>query len=193
MNKKVFLILILLAGPFAVQAQEDIVKKWYSTAEMDFVFPYKVRYGYGIENRGHRVNLEENLSFGALYSINYNLFKNLSVGAVGGAQAYFSPNFTMVKIGGVIRYFFVDPNNVYVYIQDAVNLSLDKSRFEYGNNFRIGLGFPIFKMESFNINTNLFFEQNYLSLEGSEALLFSTEDPGNIYFKSIGLSLGVKF
>ncbi|MBZ9632488.1 hypothetical protein LB465_17030 [Salegentibacter sp. LM13S] len=193
-NTKLFTLTILIFICFSSFGQEnkDSSSKWYSTAEFDVIPPYEVRYGYGIENRGNRVNLEENLSLGAQYTYNYLLFKKLSIGAVGGFQLRSRPNYFIPKLGGVIRYFFVDSNNVYIYLHDAVNFSLDKSRFEYGNNFRFGLGFPLLKRPGFNINANAFFEQNYLHLDGSDPIL-NDEDPGNLFYKSVGFSLGVKF
>jgi hypothetical protein len=167
-------------------------KKWYSTIEIEGISPYGARYDYGIENRGQSVELNKDLSLGILYTFNYMIFNKLSLGIVGGFQSHFNPNFYMPKIGGTIRYFFVDQDNVYVYLHDAVNISLDKSQFDYGNNFRFGLGFPILKRETFNINTNFFFEQNYLHLDGSDPIIVD-EDPGNIYYKSLGLSIGIKF
>ncbi|SHG28569.1 hypothetical protein SAMN05444483_10816 [Salegentibacter echinorum] len=188
----VFLFLFISFNGLNAQQSVGDQKKWYSTAEIEGIIPYEARYDYGIENRGRSVDLNKDLSLGLLYTFNYMVFNKLSLGVVGGFQAHFNPNFNMPKIGGTIRYFFVDQNNVYVYLHDAVDISLDKSQFDYGNNFRFGLGFPVLKREGFNINTNLFFEQNYLSLNGSDPIIID-EDPGNIFYKSLGLSLGIKF
>lgn len=184
----------MLVAPLLCSAQSDNgIEKWYSTAEVELISPYSGTYHYGIENTGYQVKLNKDLSLGVLYSLNYNLFTKLSVGVVAGYQAHFNPDFHLPKIGAVVRYFFVDPDNVYVYLHDAHTFSFNPSRFEYGNNLRLGLGFPILKKESFNLNTNIFYEQNYVSLNKSDPLFFQNADPGDIYFYSIGVSLGVKF
>lgn len=188
----IFILLSISLNSLNAQNRVENQKKWYSTAEIEGIIPYEARYDYGIENRGQTIGLNKDLSLGILYTLNYMIFNKLSLGVVGGLQAHFNPNFNMPKIGGTIRYFFVDQNNVYVYLHDAVDISLDKSQFDYGNNFRFGLGFPVLKREGFNINTNLFFEQNYLSLNESDPIIID-EDPGNIFYKSLGISLGIKF
>jgi len=188
------IVVFVLIFTNILNAQDNIENKktWYSTIELEGISPYEARYDYGIENRGKSVDLNKDLSLGLLYTFNYMIFRKFSFGIIGGFQTHFNPSFNMPKIGGTIRYFFVDQDNVYIYLHDAVNISLDKSQFDYGNNFRVGIGFPILKRENFNINTNLFFEQNYLHLDGSDPLI-ADEDPGNIYYKSLGISLGIKF
>lgn len=191
MNKLSIIFLVFL--PFLSQGQEEIEDRWFSTIELDLVIPYEGRYDYGFENKGQTVDLKTKFSPGALYSFNYILSNKFSLGAVTGTQWHFNPDFQMVKLGGVVRYHFVDVDNVYIYLQNLANFSLNKDRFKNGNNFRFGLGFPIWKNNGSSIISNLFFEQNYLNLKGSESLLFQVEDPGNIYFKSFGISLGYKF
>lgn len=196
MKKLTFLTVLIFAliAPFLSLAQEDENQnKWYSTIELDVVSPYEGEYHFGVDRGGDSRRINTEVSFGALYSINYILFSHLSIGAVVGYQVQFNPDFHLPKIGAVIRYFFVDPENVYIYLQDAHIVSFNTSRFEYGNNFRFGIGFPVWKRESFNLNTNLFFEQNYIERDSSEPLLPINEDPGNMYFKAVGLSLGLKF
>jgi len=187
------LILLCLFPIFSNAQESETPTKWYSTADLELIIPTKARYGYSVDNRGSRIEINTKIALGAQYTINYLLFKKFSVGVVGGYEQQFKPDFSMLRFGGIIKFFFVDPENVYVYLQEAGNVSLDKSQFKGGNNIRLGLGFPILKRESFNINTNVFLEQNYLDLHGADALLFRTEDPASLYLNSIGLSLGVKF
>ena len=84
--------------------------------------------------------------------------------------------------------------NVYIYLQDANNFTLNKEKFKSGNNLRLGLGFPIKKRGNFDIVGNLFFEQNYFKLDGSKPLLNLTDEiPRSLTVKSFGVSLGLKF
>ncbi len=133
-------------------------------------------------------------SFGLQGNYNYFLFKKLSLGILGGFQTETQQNFTMFKLGGILRYYFVDRDNVYVYLQNANNFSLDTNRFKSGNNLRLGLGLPIMKRELYSLTSNLFFEQNYFKLDNAKPLLgFSGERPRSLTVQSIGVSLGVKF
>ncbi|GGZ38535.1 hypothetical protein GCM10007049_34610 [Echinicola pacifica] len=67
-------------------------------------------------------------------------------------------------------------------------------KFNSGNNLRLGLGFPFLKRDAFNLNANIFFEQNYFDLEGSIPLLgYTNERPNRLLVKSYGISFGVKF
>ncbi len=193
MKKLLPLILFCLLPIFGSAQETTKPHKWYSTADLELAIPTKVRYDYSVDNRGSDTELDTKIGLGAQYTLNYLLFKKFSVGALAGYTQQFQPDFSMLRFGGIIKFFFVDPQNVYIYLQEAGNVSLDNSQFKGGNNLRAGLGFPILKRESFNINTNVFFEQNYLDLHGADALLFRTEKPADIYFNSLGISLGVKF
>ncbi|WP_242205791.1 hypothetical protein [Aestuariivivens insulae] len=173
--------------------------KWGTSFEMDFVFPNKKDYFYNDDkNKIIEKELKEDgfllNSFGFQGSRNYFLFKKLSIGLIGGFQTQSKPNFSMIKLGGVLKYFFVDRNNVYIYLQEVNNFTLNKKRFRNGNNLRLGLGIPFIKKDNFNIIGNLFFEQNYFKLDGSKPLLGgSNERPRSLTVKSFGASLGVKF
>lgn len=192
--KNLLPLILLCIYPIFSNAQEsENSTKWYSTAELELIIPTNVRYNYSSENRGGEVNIDAKIGLGAQYTINYLLFKKFSVGALAGYVQQFRPNFNILKFGGVIRFFFVDPDNVYIYLQEVGDVPLDNSQFKGGNNLRLGLGFPILKRKSYNINTNIFVEQNYLDLRGADALIFRTEEPADIYINSIGVSLGAKF
>lgn len=192
--KHFFLILFILVCSFGYSQN-----KWETSLELDFVFPNKKDYFYkDSNNRIIDTELKDDgfllSSFGIQGNYNYYLFKKLSVGVLGGFQIQSKPDFSMLKLGGILRYHFVDRDNVYLYIQDANNFTLNKSRFKSGNNLRLGLGFPFIKKEKFNITCNLFFEQNYFKLDNAEPLLNQIDEkPRSLTVKSFGISLGVKF
>jgi hypothetical protein len=196
MKNKIVIIIVLLIYS-NVFCQEKI-KKLYSSIDIEFINPNKVEYYYGLYSPEYKAiiggqNKIENTgsSFGISYSIHYNVFKKLSLGAITGFQNQNNPDFRMLKLGGSINYFFVDNNNIYAYLNITNNFTLDKTQFKTGTNVRIGIGFPIMKREKFNLNVNLFYETNYLILEGTKPL-FNSEIPDNIIFRSYGLGLGIK-
>ena len=197
MKSFVILLLILFSGYNCVYAQE----RWISNIELDFVFPNKKDYFYNDgDNKINDVELSNQgfllKSFGIHGDYNYLLLKKLSIGALGGFQTLSDPDYVMLKLGGILRYYFVDPDNVYIYLQDAHNFSLNKEKFKSGNNLRLGLGFPFLKRESFNLNANIFYEQNYFKLDGATPLLglpVNDEIPRSLTVKSLGISLGVNF
>ena len=192
--KQLFIILFILIYGLGYSQN-----KWETSLELDFVFPNKKDYFYNdSNNKIIDAELKDNgfllSSFGIQGNYNYYLFKKLSIGVLGGFQTQSKPDYSMLKLGGILRYHFVDRDNVYIYIQDANNFTLDKSRFKSGNNLRLGLGFPFIKKEGFNITGNLFFEQNYFKLDNAEPLLNLTDErPRSLTVKSFGISLGVKF
>ncbi len=167
--------------------------KWFSTAELDFIVPSKIEYGYSFNNIYDEINLDSKASIALQYSVNYQLFNKLSVGALIGIQNQYGANFFMYKIGSHVRYYFVDSDNVYTYLHYAGNFTVDKDKFKNGNNLRIGIGFPIMKRTAFNLNLNIFYEINHFILSGAKPLIFGNETPGSIFFRSFGISLGVKF
>lgn len=192
--KQFFIILFLLIYGLGYSQN-----KWETSLELDFVFPNKKDYFYNdsnnkiidaeLKNDGFLLS-----SFGIQGNYNYYLFKKLSIGVLGGFQTQSKPDYSMLKLGGILRYHFVDIDSVYIYIQDANNFTLNKSRFKSGNNLRLGLGFPFIKKEGFNITGNLFFEQNYFKLDNAEPLLNLTDErPRSLTVKSFGISLGLKF
>jgi hypothetical protein len=196
--KKIYFIFVMFIS-FSGFSQNNLNIKWHSTIDVEFINPSKVEYYYGIYNSdydaiigGDDEIVNSNPSFGALYSINYNVFKKLSLGVITGIQYMNKPDYSMIKLGGCIKYFFVDSNNVYTFIDIAYDHSLNKNQFKNGMNTRIGIGFPVLKKDTFNLNINIFYEVNDLILDGSQPL-FNNEIPGNIIFRSYGLSIGAQF
>jgi hypothetical protein len=196
--KKIFFFIVVL-GCSISYSQNSSSKKWYSTADLEFINPSNVEYDYGIYSSQYNAIIGKTdeitnakPSFGVSYSFNYNILKKLSVGLLTGYQNHARPDFSMLKLGGVIKYFFVDNNNVYTYINVANNFSLNKEQFNNGANFRLGLGFPVLKRDAFNLNINAFWEQNFLRMDGAKPL-FDKEEPNTTVLKSYGISVGIKF
>lgn len=175
---------------------QDRTDKWFSNGDLEFIIPNKVEYDYRYTDQPG-IHIDEitnsKLAFGISYSYNYAVFKKLSVGVLTGFQVHSRPDLSMLKLGGTIKYFFVDTDKAYVYLNPFVyDFSLNKNQFKRGGNTRIGIGFPISKQESYNINLSVFYEVNDLSLKGSKSL-YDTEIPQNIIFRSFGFSIGAKF
>jgi hypothetical protein len=195
--KKTILMLLFLSFVTVSTAQNS---KFYSTAEIDFVFPKNLDYDYsGVGRGGSNTDITKSgfllTSFGAQYTYNYLLFSKFSVGALGGFQTFSDPDFSMLKIGGIMKFFFVDVDNVYTYIQVARAISLNKDQFKDGTGGRFGIGFPVLKWDNLAINTNVFVEHTQLDLEGAKPLLnYINEKPSNLsYRKTLGISFGVQF
>jgi len=167
--------------------------KWFSTIELDFVVPSKIEYNYSFNNAGTEINLASKTSFALYYALNYQLFNKFSLGLLTGVQQQSGAKFFMYKFGSNIKYYFVDSDNVYTYLQYAHNFTVDKDKFNFGDNVRIGIGFPVMKRDAFNLNLNIFYDINGFDLSGSKPLVFGNETPESIYFRSFGISLGAKF
>lgn len=186
--KKLILILLLF-----ILKRGHTQDKWLSTTELGFIVPNKTEYNYSFNNVGTLINLDSKISLAFQYSINYQVYNTLSIGALVGIQEQYGPNFFMYKIGANIRYNFVDAENAFAYFQYSPNFTVNKDKFKNGNNLRIGIGLPFFKKDNFNLNLNIFHEINHFNLSGSKPLIFGNEKPESIYFRSFGISLGVKF
>jgi len=78
--KKAILVLIFLSFTLTSNAQiAKLENKWYSTAELDFIFPNEIGYNHYIGSGGGReddIDLHGFLlkSFGAQYTYNYTFF-----------------------------------------------------------------------------------------------------------------------
>ncbi len=199
--KTIILTIVLLITTYFSYAQSGkLENKWYSTAEVDFVFPNNFLYSYGTERGGTSDEFSPSgfllKSFGAQYTYNYIFLKKLSVGALAGVQTYSYPkDFFMLKVGGIIKYFFAGRDNVYIYTQAAHFFSIDKSQFKKGGSLRLGIGLPVFKRDNYNITTNVFAEHNNLDLNGADPLLgLEGEEPDALTIKgSFGISFGIQF
>ncbi len=187
MNKLFLIIMFLL---FFINGHTQ--DKWFSTVELDFIVPNEIEYSYFLEHYTSS-HIESKTSFALQYAINYKLFDKLSVGALTGIQQQYGANFFMYKIGTNVKYYFVDSDNVYTYLQYAGNFTVDKNKFKNGNNLRLGIGFPVMKRNSFNLNLNIFYDINHFNLSGSKPLMFGNETPKSIFFRSYGISFGIKF
>jgi hypothetical protein len=198
--KKIIIIFVLFTG-FSVNAQNELDRKWYSNVDVELIMHNKIEYNYGYFDADYnsKVSSSENLNvrkaaFGLTYSLNYMVFKKLSLGLSTGYKNYNNPDLSMLELGGITKYFFVDSNNVFAFVSITNEISLNKSQFKSGTNARIGIGLPILRKDKFNINLNLFKEQNFLRLDGAEPLFnFDQEKLSGLIYKSWGLSAGIKF
>jgi len=198
---KKLIIIVLLISSLSGYSQDKDIKKWYSNVDVDLVIHNKTLYSYsyiGVDNQKFTIWDEElntkTAALGISYSYNYLVFKKLSVGFLNGFKKYSDPDFKIFEIGGVVKYFFVGSNNVYVYTSLSSEISLNKSQFKSGTNARIGIGFPILRAKKFNVNLNVFTEQNFLRLDGAQSLFgYNQEKPGDVIYKSSGISAGIKF
>lgn len=175
---------------------QEQYERWFSTVDLEFIVPNNVEYDYHYTAQpGLYIDEIENskTAFGVSYSYNYSIFKKLSLGITTGYQVQGRPNISMFKLGPIIRFFFVNNDNVYLFLSPfTYNFSTNKERLKHGANTRIGIGFPVLKKENFNLNLNVFYEINDLSLEGTKPL-YDNEVPQNIIFRSFGASIGAKF
>lgn len=187
--KKEILITVLILISINGYSQD----KWFSSAEFDFIVPSKIEYNYNFHNAGTEINLDSKPSFALNYLINYQLFNKFSAGLLTGIQQQGGAKFFMYKLGSNIKYYFVDDDNVYTYLQYAHNFTVNKDKFNNGDNVRIGIGFPVMRRDTYKLNLNIFYDINGFDLSGSKPLIFGNETPESVYFRSYGISLGVKF
>lgn len=187
MNKHFFIFLILALCFNGLYSQN----KLFSKVELDFIVPSTIEYNYSNNNVGSSINLESKISLALQYSVNYNLSRKVNFGLLTGIQQQYGANFFMYKIGGRMQYHFVDIDNVYSYIHYAGNFTVDRDKFKNGNNLRVGIGFPIIR--KINSTLNVFYDINHFNLSGAQPLVFGNELPESIFFRSFGISLGVKF
>ncbi|OBQ54993.1 hypothetical protein JJL45_03665 [Tamlana sp. s12] len=185
------IIAITIVSLFYINSYSQ--EKWYSSAAIEFSVPSKIEYHYNFNNSSTVINLDSKTALGAQYSINYLVFNKLSVGALTGIQNQFGADFFAFRIGGNLKYYFVDDDNVYAYLRYARNFTVDKDKFKNGDNLRGGIGFPFLKTDDFNLNLNVFYDINYFNLEDAEPLIFGNERSKNIFFRSFGISVGIKF
>lgn len=187
MNKHFLTFLVLVLCFKGLYSQS----KLFSKVELDFIVPSTIEYNYSNNNVGSSINLESQISLALQYSINYNVFKKFNLGMLTGVQQQYGADFFMYKIGGRMQYHFVDTDNVYSYIHYAGNFTVDRDKFKNGNNLRIGIGFPIIR--KINSTLNIFYDINHFNLSDSNPLIFGNETPESIFFRSFGISLGIKF
>jgi len=199
--RTIILTIVLLIATFLGYTQSaKLENKWYSTAEVEFIFPNNFSYNYGTERGGTDDELSPSgfllKSFGAQYTYNYIFFSKLSIGALAGIQTLSYPrDFFMAKVGVILKYFFVSRDNVYVYALHSNIFSLDKSQFKKGGSLRLGIGLPVFKRDNFNITTNIFAEHMYLDLDAAEPIYgYENEEPDALTVKGVlGISFGIQF
>jgi hypothetical protein len=200
--KKTILLIAFLSITLLSNAQiGKLENNWYSTFDAEFIFAYKYRYSYHIEDSYVTIIDENSLSgfllnsFGAQYTYNYTFFSKLSIGALAAVQSLSKPStIFMIKAGGILKFFFVNRDNVYIYTQLAHVFSLDKSQFTKGGNGRLGLGMPIYRTSKLNVNINIFAEHTSLKLDDADPI-YGIEDevPLSLTIRSFGISFGIQF
>ena len=195
MTKKILVVLFLIFSCAFSKAQE----KWISSAQLDLVFPNKSEYFY-INSQNHIFDDDSNYhgfllrSFALQADYNYLLFKKLSLGVLGGLQTQTDPSYSFLKLGGILKYYFVDKNEIYVYLNAGHNFSLNRDKFRNGANARFGLAFPFLKREGYSLVFHVFKEYNVFDIEGTKPLYGGTDEiPRSFTVRSFGISFGVQF
>lgn len=170
-------------------------KKWIQTAELELILPSETKYSYSqsVANGsvGYGEILDNKLSFGALYTINYPLFKKFTLGALGGFQYQNQQNISALKLGGMFRYYFKDYENANMYLLTAKNISVNDKINSAMANVRLGLQFPVKKTSEYNLTLNVFWDYNYYDVK--KTLLDLDENPGYLNTRGYGVSFGIQF
>src|SRR5690606_19063404 len=169
-----------------------------SNIEVEFGVNNEVRYSYSeYDSRdnllgGRSADLENKVSYGLLYNINYPVFNKFTVGAVGGFQHQAQQSISALKIGGILRYHFVNYESVNINLMTAYNIALSDNIGSEMANVRLGLQFPVARTDDFNINLNGFWDFNDYVFKES-VFKEPGERPGGMLFRSYGVSLGIQF
>jgi len=178
--------------------QDKLAKHWFSNIEIEFGVSNEIRYDYSIYDAndnllgGRSTELDNKASYGILYSINYPIFDKLTLGAIGGFQHQVQQKISALKLGGIVRYHFANYESVNINLMTAYNIALSDNIESDMANVRLGLQFPITRTDEFNLNLNVFGDYNYYIY--SELILNEiNERPGNLIFRSYGISLGIQF
>lgn len=158
-------------------------KQWIQTAELELILPSETKY--------KQSELDNKLSFGALYTVNYPLFKKFTLGAVGGFQYQSQQSISAVKLGGMFRYYFQDYENTNMYALLAKNIAVSEKINSAMGNLRLGLQFPIDKDPNYTLTMNIFWDYNFYDIK--KPLLDLNENPGNLTARGYGVSFGFQF
>lgn len=178
--------------------QDKLTKRFFSNIEIEFGVSNEIRYDYSIYDAndnllgGRSTELDNKASYGILYSINYPVFNKLTLGAIGGFQHQVQQKISALKLGGILRYHFVNYESVNINLMTAYNIALSDNIESDMANVRLGLQFPITRTDTFNLNLNVFGDYNYY-IYNEPILNEINERPGNLIFRSYGLSLGIQF
>lgn len=204
MKKIIFILVLNGISYFSYSQKMDKDRKWYFTADAESIVHNKVEYDYrgGYDSNlnyvsGKTVYLNPTpMAFGLTGTINYKIFNRFSLGLATGLKRYNKPNFSMVELGVILKYFFSEDFGLYAYGSLTSESSLIKNQFNSGTNARFGMGIPIVRNESYDINLSFFKEQNFLRLDESRLLIgdIANEKPSTLIYRgSYGMGIGISF
>jgi len=194
MKKQIFILLVILSTSLFAQ------NKYYLEANIDIAAPQSKNYFYNnADNSINYVSIKEQgwllNNYGVNFSYNYLILKRLSIGTLTGIYSDSKQKFSHLRLGGLVRYFFIKDKNYNINIKLGENITFDKKKFNNGVNFKIGIGIPIYTFKERNkIIFDLFWEQNYYELDGSNKLIgLNDEIPRTLTVHSLGISFNVMF
>lgn len=182
--------------------KKDSDSRWYFTSDLELIKHGKLDYNYsGYDNSNTKYSAITNINpnavaFGLTGTINYKIFNRFSLGLATGLKRYNKPNFSMVELGVILKYFFSEDFGLYAYGSLTSETSLIKNQFNSGTNARFGMGIPIVRNESYDINLSFFKEQNFLRLDESRPLIgdIANENPSTLIYRgSYGMGIGISF
>ena len=194
MKKQIFLLLSFMTLSLFAQ------NKYYLEANIDISAPQTKNYFYN--NADHSINyvsIKEQgwllNDYGINFSYNYLIFKRLSIGTLTGIYSDSKQKFSHFRLGGLVRYFYIKDRNYNFNLKIGKNITFDKKKFNNGANIKIGFGIPVYTINDNNkILLDLFWEQNYYELDGSNKLIgLNDEIPRTLIVHSYGISISILF
>lgn len=193
MKKSISILVTLLLFAINTYCQMN-VKKWSSSAFIDLTSNTSNTYTYyEPNNKIQETSIGQKGALELVYNIDYHVLKKLTAGIIVSYNHFVNPNYSSLKIGTGFKFFYVENRNYYLTLQYGYHIPFGKEKFREGHQIKIGQYFDITEIMGQRLLLGLFYNYDFLYLDGAKPLFVSSNKPSSLKYNSIGISLGAKF
>jgi len=173
---------------------QDDYQKFYKSVRLEFRASDKNEYTYLREDgRTRERSIGNSAMQEATFHLDYALSRQFLIGAHAGFTHFGKLNATALKIGGGFSLIYTDDALNFLTVQYGHQLPFQRADFREGHQIKLGQYFDVSTLFGKKLTIGILYIYDYLDRQGSDPILFRTNRPSHLIYRSYGLSFGLTF
>jgi hypothetical protein len=189
---KHFFLIVVLCGQHLFS--QDDYQKFYKSIRLEFRASDKNEYTYHREDGRIRERSVGNSAIQeAAYHLDYALSRQFLIGAHTGFTYFGKLKASSLKIGGGLSLIYTDDALNFLTVQYGYQIPFQRADFREGHQIKLGQYFDVSTLFGKKLTIGVLYIYDYLDRQGSKPILFPTNIPSHLIYRSYGISFGLTF